>query len=194
MTRDLNEAHVRFLNAELVDVTSQWVTWPEYLTFSKNLILFSKLVDEAALDQKTRIERDRYWDLRRALRGTPLHPRECFDIAAIVDGFELDGELGVALSKLRESAKLLYATNNPMRIEMVQHFSELTKAGGSQNQKAYLLVDYKLVSKTNEILSAESLNSLKVQATKLNHAKKLEAAEIMFIFGAPEHHANNFKR
>ena len=193
MTRDLNEAHVRFLNAELVDVTSHWVTWPEYLTFSKNLILFSKLVEEAALDQKTRIERDRYWDLRKALRGTPLHPRECFDIAAIVDGFELDGELGVALSKLRESAKLLYATDNPMRIEMVQHYSELTKAGGGQNQKAYLLVYYKSVSKVNEILATEFLNSSAVQATKLRPLSELEAAEILFIFGAPENHANQYR-
>ena len=49
MARDLKEAHVRFLNAESVDITSQWVSWSEYITFVENLISFSKLAKAAAL-------------------------------------------------------------------------------------------------------------------------------------------------
>jgi hypothetical protein len=189
MTRDLNEAHVRFLNAEMVDITSQWVTWPEYITFSKNLVLISKLGERAALDQKSRAELARYWALRKALRGSPLHPRECFDRTAIVEGFELDGELGVALSRLRESVKLLCATDNPMRIEMLRHHSSMTKSGSNQTERAYLLVYFKSVSKVNEILATEFFNSSAVQATNLRHLRELEAAEILFVFGAPENHA-----
>lgn len=193
MVRDLNEAHIRFLNAELVVVTTQWVVWPEYAAFTANLISFSKLVDGAALDQKTRGERDRYWDLRRVLRGTPIHPRECFDSPFSVADIDLRSELGASLSRLRESVNLLCATENPMRIEILRHFASDPTLGGSLTKKAYLLVSNKLVSKVNEILVAESFNSTLVQAMKLNQARQLEGAEIMFIFGAPENHANYFK-
>lgn len=192
MARDLKEAHVRFLNAESVDITSQWVSWPEYITFVENLISFYKLVERAALDQKSRAELDRYWALRKALRGSPLHPRECFDSSISGDTVDSNSELGVALSRLRESVKLLCATDNPMRIEMLRHYSTMTKSGSNQTEKAYLLVNFKSVSKVNEILATEFFNSSAVQATKLRHLSELEAAEILFIFGAPENHANPY--
>ena len=194
MSRDLNEAHVRFLNAESVGVTTQWISWPEYTTFTENLISYSKLADGAALDPKTRGERDRYWDLRRVLRGTPIHPSEYFDSSTPVADVELNSELGKSLSRLRESVKVLCATENPMRIEMLRHFAGNPSLASSSDNKAYLLVSNKSVSKVNEILLAESFNSNLVQAMKLNQARKIEAAEIMFIFGAPENHANYFKK
>lgn len=192
MARDLKEAHVRFLNAESVDITSQWVSWPEYITFVENLISFSKLAKAAALDQKTQAELDRYWDLRKALRGSPLHPKECFDNPISDDTVDSNSELGVALSRLRESVKLLCATDNPMRIQMLRHYSSMTKSGSNKSDKAYLLVDYKSVSKVNAILAAEFFNSSAIQAMRLRPLSKLEAAEILFIFGAPEDHAYSF--
>ena len=194
MNRDLNEAHVRFLDAEKVEITTQWILWPEYTTFTENLISFAKLADSAALDQNTRAERDQYSDLRRVLRGTPIHPREYFDSSTPVADVDLNSELGTSLSRLRESVKLLCATENPMRIEMKQFFSSETTLGNDLSKKAYLLVANKGLAKVNEILAAESSNSWAVQATKLTQAKKLKSAEIMFIFGAPENHANYFKK
>ena len=193
MLRDLDEAHVRFLNAELIGITTQWVSWPEYTIFTESLISFSKLADGAALDQKTRIERDRYWDLRRVLRGTPIHPGEYFDSSIQVADVDLNSELGVSLSKLRESVKLLCTTENPMRTEMLRHFTSEPNLGSSLAKKAYLLVSNKSVSQVNEILVAESFDNNLVQAVKLNQARQLEAAEIMIIFGAPENHANYYK-
>lgn len=194
MFRDLDEAHVRFLNAELIGITTQWVSWPEYTIFTENLISFSKLADGAALDQKTRAERDRYWDLRRVLRGTPIHPGEYFDVSIPVADVDLNSELGVSLSRLRESVILLCTTENPMRIEMLRHFASEPNLGRSLAKKAYLLVSNKSVSKVNEILMAESFDNNLVQAMKSNQARQLEAAEIMLIFGAPENHANYFKK
>ena len=159
MFRDLNEAHIRFLNAELIGVTTQWISWPEYTTFTENLISYSKLADGAALDQKTRNERDQYWDLRRVLRGTPIHPSEYFDSSILIDDVDLNSELGKSLSRLRESVKVLCTTENPMRNEMLQHFASNPSLGSSSAKKAYLLVSNKSVSKVNEILLAEFLTA-----------------------------------
>ena len=186
MARDLDEAHTRFLNAESVDITTQWVSWPEHTTFLGDLNSFSKLAKSAALDQKTRAEHDRYKDLRSALSGTPLHPRECFDSSISLDAVDLGSQLGTALSKLRESVKTLSATDNPMRIEMKGFFSSEIALSNVVTKKTYLLVPSKWVSKVNEVLGAEALNIYAVQATKLTQVRKLELAEVMFVFGSPE--------
>ena len=164
MNRDLLEAHNRFKNAESVAIVTQWISWPEYEEFVDRLISFAKLSDGSALDQKTRAELHSYWDLRRMLRGTPLHPKEFFNCSIDLEADQLNGDLGIAQRKLRESVLGVCNTENPMRQEMIKLLSSEKQSGKKINGMVYLLVTSKQVSKVNEILDSENSNGRVIKA------------------------------
>ena len=193
MARDLDEAHIRFSNTENIEVTTQWLSWPEYEAFTANLNAFLKLADSASLTEKLVSERRRYEDLRKVLRGTPLHPRECFDSSSLLAAVDLGSQLGIALSNLRESVRTLSTSDNPSRIEMIRFFATRKASAKSDSKIAYILVAKKWVPKVNEVLRAEAIIGEAVQATYLTQLRELESTEIMVIFGAPENYANYFK-
>ena len=194
MNRDLVEAHNRFRNAESVTITTQWISWPEYEVFTEHLISFAKLSDGNVLDQKTRTELHRYWDLRRMLRGTPLHPKEFFSSSIDLDGDQLSGELGIAQRKLRESVLRVCNTENPMRDEMNKILSGDVQTGISVGKAVYLLVMSKQVPLVNEVLDSRNVAGRTIRAVSPTQARRSSVVETMIIFGSPENYSNYFKQ
>ena len=194
MNRDLVEAHNRFKNAESVAITTQWISWPEYEVFVERLISFAKLSDGSALDQKTRAELHSYWDLRRMLRGTPLHPKEFFNCSIDLEADQLNGELGIAQRKLRESVLGVFNTENPLRYEMNKLLSSEKQFGDDVNRTVYLLVTSKQVPKVDEILDSENSNGRVIKAVSPTQARRSSMVETMIIFGSPENYSNYFKQ
>ena len=194
MNRDLVEAHNRFKNAESVAITTQWISWPEYEVFVERLVSFAKLSDGSALDQKTRAELHSYWDLRRMLRGTPLHPKEFFNCSIDLEADQLNGELGIAQRKLRESVLGVFNTENPLRYEMNKLLSSEKQFGDDVNRTVYLLVTSKQVPKVDEILDSENSNGRVIKAVSPTQARRSSMVETMIIFGSPENYSNYFKQ
>ena len=194
MKRDLEEAHNRFQTAADPEIVTQWVSWPEYETFTKYLIAVAKLFANAAMDQKMRDEHSSYWSLRQALRDTPLHPYEYIDVFSFVVGTSLlAGEIGSAVEKLRESAKVLCEVENPMRHELYRVLAGETtrKIHGVKTVK--LLVPLKLSSAVNAVIAKTAIPDKIIQAMGPSEAKRSDLADVMILFGAPENHANYFK-
>jgi hypothetical protein len=194
MDRDLVEAHNRFTNAESVTITTQWVSWPEYEIFVDRLISFTKLSDGSVLDQKTRAELHSYWDLRRMLRGTPLHPEEFFTCSIDLETDQLGGELGVAQKELRISVLEVCKTENPMRLEMNKLLQSEKQSGSDVDRTVYLLVSSKQVPKVNDVLDSDNTFGKTVQAVSPTQARRSSVVETMMIFGSPENYANYFKQ
>ena len=194
MNRDLVEAHNRFRNAESVTITTQWISWPEYEVFVERLISFAKLSDGSVLDQKTRAELHSFWDLRRMLRGTPLHPKECFPSPIDFGTHQLTGELGVAQKKLRESVVVVCNTENPMRHEMNKILSGNTPISSNVGGVVYLLVANKQVPIVNAVMDSENVAGRIIHAVSPTQARRSSVVETMMIFGAPENYSNYFKQ
>jgi hypothetical protein len=123
------------------------------------------------------------------LRGTPLHPKEFFNCSVDLEADQLNGELGIAQRKLRESVLGVCNTENPMRHEMYKLLSSEKQCGGDMDKGVYLLVTSKQVPKVNEILDSENSNGRIIKAVSPTQARRSSMVEIMIIFGSPENYS-----
>lgn len=154
MARDLKQTIDRFECAASVGIVTQWVSWPEYETFVRNLVAVAKLLDNRAMNQELRDEYLSYWYLRRALRNTPLHPREYLKSFKFVIGTsKLVGELGKTVDDLRESSKNICQVDNPVREAMFQQFTTDSASEIETVQTVKMLVPLKFVAATNTAIN-----------------------------------------
>jgi len=193
MGRDLHEAHRRFSMAEAVEVVTLWVDWPEYESFTRNLVSLSKLLDSSTIDTKLRVERDGCWALRRALQSTPLHPSEYIGDSTLVGVTLYAGEIGNAVEKLRESVVVLLASKNPMRYELEQALSGGSTVNIESAQTVKILTPKKFVSLVNDVMLNKHISDRSIKATSPIEAKLSDHSDVVFAFGALENHANFFK-